>query len=97
MDAGGTQEPECTGENSEHRPRPPDGCAVVLLAALSDDPLPLRSTDSLCGLHLMRIHDGRDQTRKALLDFRATRAIAHFHALPFAADQPGLAKRPEVL
>ena len=36
MGADGAEEPECTGvhEDSEHRPRPPDGCAAVLTAAL---------------------------------------------------------------
>ena len=34
----GAEEPECTWvhADSEHRPRPPGGCAVVLIAALTD-------------------------------------------------------------
>lgn len=52
---------------------------------------PLGRLRAVCG------HDRADQSREALLDLRAARGIAHFDAVPLAADQAGFAQRAEVL
>src|SRR5450755_1915747 len=46
---------------------------------------------------VVSIDDCAKQSRETLVDLRTTRAIAHFHAAPFATNQTCLAKNLEVL
>src|ERR1700719_2917103 len=45
----------------------------------------------------MRIDDCPNQSRKALLEFRATRGVVDFHAATLTTDQPRLSQFPKVL
>src|SRR6267154_4832453 len=54
-------------------------------------------TGPVCGLDAVRIQNRGDQSREAPLDLLAAADVAHFHAVPFAQDQPCFPERPEVL
>src|SRR6267143_262062 len=59
--------------------------------------LPFRRMAPACGLDAMRIQNRGDQSREAPLDLLAAAHVAHFHAVPFAPDQPCFPERSEVL
>src|SRR6266404_1727357 len=59
--------------------------------------LPFLRTGPVLGLDAVRIQNRGDQSREAPLDLLAAADVAHFHAVPFAQDQPCFPERPEVL